>query len=238
MPVKYSILENTLTTPSTFKGRVNETSTLSLNLIVRGIMSRGSTVTEADISAVIIDMIKVCKDAISDGSRVNIEGLVQLYPTMEGVFAGGADSFDPLRHKLNIGSRASEQLKAGVRAQAVMEKETAPMVGPIIIELLDVWTDQINITVTPAQNVNIAGDRMKFDASRADEGLYFVNDTTVTTTQVPAGAIAASTDKKLIFNSSTAGTAGDTCHYEVRTRLGNSPSYPLKTAFSLPLTLG
>ena len=115
MPIKYTIQENRLTSPSTFKGVVKQSTTFSMDDLVRQILDQGSTVTEADIKAVVIDLIKACQNSVLNGARVNIEGLVQIYPSMEGVFTGVTDDFDNTRHRLepNLNLQSCAQIHRG-----------------------------------------------------------------------------------------------------------------------------
>ncbi len=238
MPIKYAIRENPLTTPTTFRAGIREITTFSKANLVRDILSAGSTVTEADINAVMTDLIKIIGNRLLDGGRVDLEGIVQIFPSIEGVFTGAADDFDPGRHRLNLNAKVSETLKTFVRQNATLEKELTPPAGPTILEVLDAFSGTSNTTLTVNKIINMLGDNLKFDSSRADEGVFFINDTTPAEVQVAAGDISIATDGKIVFMTAGSGVSGDSCHMEVRTRMGNSVTYPLKTAVSAPLTMG
>lgn len=238
MPINYYIVENQFTSPATFTGRIDEAMTYDTDTMILGIMNRGSTVTKADIQAVITDLIEVSLDAISKGARVNIEGFIQLFPSIEGVFNDSSDSFDPLRHKINIGSRAAEQLKKRLRTLTTMDKQPTPPIVPQIDQVIDTINGNINSTFTMTRIINVNGERLKFDNTRADEGVYIVNDTAITVTKLPSKVITISTDQKITFQGEVTATAGDLARVEVRTRFGNSLNYPLKVASSVSLTIG
>lgn len=238
MPINYYIVENHFTTPATFTGRVDETMSYDTDTMIQSIMNRGSTVTKADIQAVITDLIEVALDALSKGARVNIEGLIQLFPTIEGVFNNSADSFDTQRHKLNIGSRSSEQLKKRLRTISSLDKQTTPPVVPQINQVIDTINANINSTLTMTRVINLNGERLKFDSASVDEGVFIVNDTAVTENKIVSTLITVSTAQNIAFQADVTGTVGDLVRVEVRTRLGNSASYPLKTATSVTLTMG
>ncbi|GMT50157.1 MAG: hypothetical protein IEMM0008_1696 [bacterium] len=238
MPVNYYLRKNPLTTPTSFSGSVDETLTYDTDLIIQSIINRGSTVTKADIQAVITDLTEITLDALSKGARVNIEGLAQLYPAIEGVFTASSDSFDPVRHKLNIGARSSEQLKKRLRVAATINKQATPPIIPQINEVIDTFNGNINTTFTMTRVIHLNGERLKFDNSRADEGVFIVNDTLVSETQIASNLITSSSDLKIVFQGDVTGTAGDSVRVEVRSRMGNSLAYPLKVATSVSLTMG
>ncbi|HEO64395.1 MAG TPA: DUF4469 domain-containing protein [Spirochaetes bacterium] len=237
MPINYYLRENPLTTPTSFSGKVDETLSYNTDLIIQSILNRGSTVTKADVQAVITDLIEVVLDALSKGARINIEGLVQLYPSVEGIFTTSSDSFDPLRHKLNIGTRTSEQLKKRLRGIASVSKQATPPIIPQVNEVIDTINNNINTSFTMTRVININGERLKFDNSRADEGVFIVNDTLISETQIAANLITSSSDLKIAFQGDVTGTAGNSVRVEVRSRMGNSLTYPLKIATSVSLTL-
>lgn len=238
MPIKYTIQENQLTTPTSFKGRAIQYSNLNLDTIIQDVLNQGSTVTEPDILAVIKDIIKACMRGVLNGSRVDIEGLIQLYPTMEGVFTSVTDSFDPNRHKLNISVKVSEKFMEEFRSKVIVEKDQIPSRTPTIYEVIDTNPGNVNSTLTQNKMINILGEFLKFNSDQADEGLYFINDTTPAETKQPDSDINVATDGKIIFIPTVTGVTGDTCHLELRTRMGNSTTYPLKIATSVPLTMG
>lgn len=237
MPIKYTIQENRLTTPSTFKGVVKQSTTFDMDDLVRQILDQGSTVTEADIKAVVIDLIKACQNSVLNGARVNIEGLVQIYPSMEGVFTGVTDGFDPLRHRLNLNARVADQFKDAIRTNAQIEKELTPSRVPTIYEVVDTFAGTTNSTISMGRMIQVVGEQLKFDSGNADEGLYVVNDTLGSTIQIPANLIFTSTEGEISFQAQVSGTIGQSMHVELRTRMGNSPTYPLKIASSMSLTL-
>jgi len=200
-------------------------------------INRGSTVSKADIQAVLTDLIEVSYNVLLMGGRVNIEGLVQLFSSVEGVFNDSTDSFDPLRHKLNIAAQSARQLSDRLRSSAVMEKDSAPTITVKIIQVIDTYTANTNSTLSLTRIINIVGEKLKFDSTRADEGLFIANDTTTTETKIISNLITLSTDTKINFQADFTATAGNSVYIEIRTRMGNKVTYPLKIATSTPLTV-
>ncbi len=237
MSIKYNILKINITTPPSYKAKVKEISTYNLKMISDAIINQGSTVTKADIVAVLTNLITVCKNALQMGTRINIEGLVQLYPTIEGTFEGVSDTFDKRRHKLNIGSRVSKELIKDLRSNAKLEKKITPLPSPAILQVIDHQSDTINSKLSNNSVVTLNGSKLKYDESRLDEGIYVINDSMQNEFKVMSNSISTATYKNIIFQTGTIGGLGDNCHIEVRSRMGNSLSYSLRVAKSVSIVL-
>ena len=205
MPIKYALFENNVTSdPTDFAATVQVDGSLDLEALVDRMIAQGSTTTRADIMAVLEDSILACEGALQDGLRINYGGLVELFPRIKGVFKGATDTFDPLRHAIDVGANAGVRVRNTVRANAKPLKVEAIKPRPSPIEYVDIGSITTNDQVTPGNIGTVNGSRLKFDTLQADEGVYFVatagGETKVATVQknkpsqlvflIPAGLLA------------------------------------------------
>jgi hypothetical protein len=176
MPINYALFENSLTgEPNDYTAQVQTTASLNLDDLIQRVIQQGSTSTEADIVAVLEDIIKVCKAALLDGNRVNFGGLVELFPRVRGIFHGITDDFDPARHKVDVGANPGSRVRNHVRARATVQKVETILPAPTPLEYLDLGSGDVNHTLTPGTIGTINGSRLKFDDTRADEGIFFID---------------------------------------------------------------
>ena len=175
MPIKYALFENNLTAdPNDYAAIVQIAGSWDLDTIADKIVGRGSTVGKADVLAVLTDAVSVCAEGVDESNRINFGGLVQLFPRVKGVFNGVTDTFDPARHFVDVGANPGNEIRQTVRAGATVEKVEALKPSPSPIQYRDVNSDTTNDQVTVGGIGELAGSRLKYDDTQADEGVYFV----------------------------------------------------------------
>ena len=220
MSIKYALFENHLTTdPSDYAAQVQVTDSVDLDAIAQRMIDQGSTVTKADILAVLEDVIKASEGYLLDGFRVNFGGLCDLYPRLRGVFDGITDSYDPARHRVDVGASPGIRVRNTVRDNATIEKVETIKKAPALLEYFDLASGEINGTVTAGTIGTINGHRLKFDSGAADEGVYFIA-ATGPAVETKVTAIQKNKPGQLVFLVPTLGPAA-TYYLEVRARFGN-----------------
>ncbi|MBN1516485.1 DUF4469 domain-containing protein [Candidatus Sumerlaeota bacterium] len=187
MPINYALFENNLTSaPEDYAAQVQITASADLHDIVQRIVQQGSLSTEAEITAVLEDAIKACESLLLEGHRVNLGGLVELYPRVTGIFDSVTDTFDSSRHRIDIGANPGSRIRKTVRRGAqVMKVEFAkPM--PTLVEYADLGSGETNGTVTPGNIGTLNGRRLKFNPNKSDEGIFFLAVSSGAGIKVPA----------------------------------------------------
>lgn len=213
MAIKYYLQPNPVTPdPNDQSARVLSNKVHDVDSIIKLMLKRGSTVTEADIKAVLTVLFDVIIDEVADGNNVNLP-LVNIRPSITGVFTNISDSFDPSRHTKRASVTAGEELFSRMN-EAKVEKITQPIAAPALIEFFDVNSGTSNSILTAGGIGQIAGEELKFNPLNADEGIYFIaSDNTDTKVSV----IASRTEGKLVFSIPTTLTTGD---YRLEVRKG------------------
>ena len=196
MSIKYYLQPNPITPdPNDQSARVISNQIHDVDSITREMLKRGSTITEADVRAVLKVFFDVVTDEVAEGNNVNLP-LVNIKPGINGVFSDATDSFDPSRHikKANVSSGILLTQKLTV---AKVEKVTQATAAPALIQFTDVNTQNTNSILTPGGIAQVVGEELKFNPANVAEGIYFVAaDGTATKVDV----IASRTEGKLVFS--------------------------------------
>lgn len=196
MAIKYYLQPNPIMPgPTDQTARVAINKVHDVDSIIKLMLKRGSTVTQADIKAVLSVFFDVLCDEVTDGNSVNLP-VVNIRPTITGVFANASDSFDPSRHTKRA-SLSSGKILFSRMNEAKVEKLTQSLPSPLLIAFTDVNSATINTMITPGGIGKIIGEELKFNPENPDEGIYFIA-ADGTTTKV--NVIASLTKRKTVFS--------------------------------------
>ena len=233
--LKYALRENLLTAaPDDFMAQVQDVRSYTLDEIIDLMMEKGSTLTKADVKAVLQIYGEVVSTIIKDGSSVNTP-LMNTAMSISGVFNGANDAFDKKRHTVNLNITAGTALKAAL-GKIKCEKTGTTSTDPYISEVKDIVSGAVNAELTKGGVVQVTGSRLKFDAKDAAQGIFFVPETGA---PVRAAVIAENKPARLMAII-PADLAAGTYYIEVRTKYANATKQ-LKTLkvgrFAKPLTI-
>ncbi len=216
MPIKYALFENHVSAdPDDYAAAVQIGGSADGLDLVQDIIDQGTTVTRPDILAVTAALKLACPRRLEQGQRVNYFGMVEFFPRIKGVFTGPTDSFDPARHRVDVGANPGAELRADVRTGAKVEKVESVKPAPSLIEYRDLGSGTSNDQVSVGNIGQLSGSRLKFDPAGVGEGLFFVaqagGETKVTTVQ-------KNKPTQLVFLVPE--LTDGTYHLEVRARMG------------------
>ena len=232
--LKYSLRENLLTAaPDDYMAQVTDVRSYTLDEIIDAMMEKGSTLTKADVKAVLQIYGEVVSTIIKDGSSVNTP-LMNTSLSISGVFNGANDSFDKKRHTVNLNITAGTALKAAL-GKIKCEKTEGASTDPYITEVTDIVTGTANTTLTKGGVVQLVGARLKFDAKDAAQGIFFVPETG----EAVRAAVIAENKPARLMAIIPADLAAGTYYIEVRTKIdmGGKKLKTHKTGrFNKPLT--
>lgn len=171
--LKYCLRENLLTTdPDDCMAQTVDVRSYTQDEIIDLMMKRGTTLTKADVSAVLQVYSEVVSELTADGSAVNTP-LFSTSLSISGVFATAADSFDKARHAISVNASAGTLLREAAK-KIKPEKTEAGATGPYITEAQDVVSGTVNSTLTAGGILRLTGSRLKFGASDAEQGVFLI----------------------------------------------------------------
>ena len=216
--LKYTLRENLLTAaPDDFMAQTQDVRSYTLDEIIDAMMQKGSTLTRADVAAVLQIYGEVCAAVIADGSALNTP-LMNTSLSISGVFNGANDVFDKKRHTVNLNITAGTALKAAL-GKIKCEKTGTTSTDPYINEVKDIVSGTVNAELTKGGVVQITGSRLKFDQKDAVQGIFFIPETGA---PVRAAVIAENKPARLMAIIPADLEAG-TYYIEVRTKITSSP---------------
>ena len=233
--LKYALRENLLTAaPDDFMAQVQDVRSYTLDEIIDAMMQKGSTLTRADVAAVLQIYDEVCAAVIADGSALNTP-LMNTSLSISGVFNGANDAFDKKRHTVNLNITAGTALKAAL-GKIKCEKTGTVSTDPYLSEVKDIVSGKVNELLTKGGVVQITGSKLKFDQKDTAQGIFFVPETGEA---VRATVIAENKPARLMAII-PADLAAGTYYIEVRSKHsgGGKPLKAVKAGrFAKPLTV-
>lgn len=220
MSIKYSLVENLLTPdPNDYYPQVQLTGRAGQDELADRMLSLGSTVGKADVLAVLSLLDEATEALVLEGYRVDLAGIVDVYPRMQGVFNGPGDGFDKSRHTLGVTANPSPGFISRIRQDASVSKEETVKPVPNPIEFRDAATGNSNGPVTPGNIGTLSGSRLKLDPAAPDEGIYFIASTGGAVTKV--ATVSTNKPGQLVFLI-PAGLASGEYSIQVRSRIFGS----------------
>ena len=215
MTIKYRLTPNKLTETECYAAKVQLTGSADLDDIVARIVDQGTTVRPPDILAVLENAIQATNSLLLEGMRVNLGGLCDLFPKISGKFTGPTDGYDPARHQVDVGSAPGVRVRDAIRAEAAVEKLEGSKPLPVLLQVADLATGEIDTVLTVGSVDTLDGNRLRFDPAKVDEGLYFVAVADGAATKVTL--LQKNSPSQLVFVT-PALTAAASFWLEVRTR--------------------
>lgn len=172
MPIRYYLQKNAIAAnPEHLKARVLPTDSLDHKAIVKAMLKTGSTITEADIEAVMTTFYAVVARKVAEGNNVNLP-IANFRTSITGIFKGSTDQLDPGRHTPKAKVLPGKLLREMV-AGADLEKTRRGPPEPQLVDYRDVTSGQINSIVSPNGIGVLAGAFLNFNPINDAEGLYF-----------------------------------------------------------------
>jgi len=221
--------------PDDYRASVVAVDSIDTDALADELVAGGSTVDKPDILAVFEAMAAAVERRVANGARVNLAGLVELYPSIKGVFDSAADSFDSARHRVVVSAKAGSRVRDYVVANASVQKEAAPALAPTLVQYRDIGTQTTNDEVTPGNIGELTGSRLRYDPAAAHEGLFFVAAADGAETRVDIVQLNKPASQVFLVPALTAGEY----ELEVRARVGGATQLRTGTlAASLTVSTG
>ena len=142
--------------------------------VIRRMGSISSTVSKADIAAVLEDYFSTIEAMVLEGFSVNTPH-TNYRVSIQGTFAGAADGFDPSRHRVTACVSPGKRLKKVVRAGAQVELNGRLWRLPEPTTYFDVESGQPDSALTPGGPGRLKGRNLAFDAADPKQGVFFLD---------------------------------------------------------------
>ncbi|MDR1073917.1 MAG: DUF4469 domain-containing protein [Treponema sp.] len=139
--------------------------------VIDRILQTGAGLTRNDVLSVLEAEKQVIYAMLADGEAVTTD-LFNAYPSVQGVFSGAEDSFDPKRHRVKIHLSEGASLRS-VEDQVKTRKVQPGQTGAFIASVTDVKSGSANNLLTPGRPLRIYGSKLKITGDDPSVGVYF-----------------------------------------------------------------
>ena len=182
-------------------------------------IAQGSSITRSDILAVFQNLELALKTAMLEGYRVNFGGIFDMFPSITGTFDGITAAFTPAANGVDVRARCGSTVRDYVIASASVERVYLSKPAPTPMSYADLGSGTTDTTVTPGHIGTLSGQRLKFDASATDEGVFLVP--LAGGAEVKVTAVQSNLPRELVFLVPTLTANAGYC-LEVRARLNGA----------------
>ncbi|WP_309398415.1 DUF4469 domain-containing protein [Cerasicoccus maritimus] len=134
-----------------------------------------SGLREHEVAAVLAALGDEVCDSLREGRRVNLQGLAQFIPSVQGTFDDINELRDAKRHQVKVGVRVPPKLKRDINCQLSWERVHAPdtRLRPNVTAIFNARHEHVT-TLKPGMPLKVYGARLKFNEAAPDEGVFLV----------------------------------------------------------------
>lgn len=178
MKLKYTLNENYLVAgEDVYTAYAHDVNTHDMAEIVRRMEEKGNLVTDVDIQAVLRAFFNEVENITAEGGSVNTE-LFNTGFSIQGLFEGANDSFDPSRHQVKVNFQTGRAIKE-IIPQIHLEKMTSASIAPMILEVKDATSESVNSLLTSGGAITIIGSMLKVQGDHPSNGVYLIDSNAV-----------------------------------------------------------
>lgn len=203
MTFKYKLHTNPLTdSENQYRAIVDFDKTLGREQLIDKMELRGSTITRADIVAVLDELDRAVIDALLDGKQINT-GLILFTASIKGVFIGVDDVFNATRHTLELRVRPTVQFKKKIKAGAQFKKMPSIEPTPVVKSYHNLYNLGADTVLSPAHTAQLKGRNLLFKRSDPQQGVFLTPQKTgvplVDDTPIRVEEVSRLTPGEIIF---------------------------------------
>jgi hypothetical protein len=211
--------------PNDYIARVIAERSLTTKDICETAVSRGG----ADVSAASMEhavnlFFKEMGYKLCDGYSINT-GWFTAGVHVRGIFDSPNETFNPEKHTVSIEFHQGAFLRnelGNITVEVLGVAET----GVTIAQVIDVKTGSVNDLLTPNYNLKISGDKLRIAGDNANNGVYFIEQTSGERIKVDAEDIVINNPSELMIMIPS--LPSGTYHLEIMTQFSGSSTH-LKT---------
>lgn len=197
--IKAYLYDNVLTkdNPNDFIARTVSERSLNVKQICEAAVNRGG----ADVAAAAMEhatelFLKEMAYQLCDGFSVNT-GYFTAGTQIRGVFDSPTESFNSQKHNILFQFNQGEKLRAEIPNIEINILGLADA-SSIILQVKDIKSGTVNDILTPGRNLKVNGSKIKVAGDNPANGIFFVNTTDNSRTQVEATDVVTNNPSELI----------------------------------------
>jgi hypothetical protein len=161
--------------PNDYYGRVKPMGTVKIDDIAKEIIKEGTEYKEETIIDILSRSNRIIIEKMAEGYNVNT-GVFYGHISVNGVFDGATDRFNPEEHRLIASFTSSNELRAELKKTQVEIVGTLTS-EPVVGKVIDSLSEKEDSNITPNNVIIVKGNRLKIVGDDASVGIYLINQT-------------------------------------------------------------
>lgn len=167
------LYDNGLTSdPKDRIGKILLRNSLKIEDLARDVVPLVGDIQYETILGVMRRMVDAAISRVADGFAVDF-GVCHIYPTVIGAFPSPNSKFNPEVNSVAARYAQTIAMRRGLE-KAMIEVVGDAVVGPVITEVEDMKTREIDTTVTPMKNLCLRGSRIRIAGEDPANGVRFI----------------------------------------------------------------
>ncbi len=197
MPIHYILRPLSITPdPNDQTAIVIATDSVDEGEVFKRMAQGGSAFTESEMRGVTQLYRTTMTAMLLEGLRIRTQ-FGNYGVKIDGTLPDAASVFTSPANVLRIQINPSTEMSNPVQANAVLVKDVAAPPVPLIAVFKDVTTGNLNAAASSGGIGELFGENLKFDQTKTDEGIYFVNVSD--NTEVKVASVSHNAAKRLSF---------------------------------------
>lgn len=218
MALNFYLIKNNISSGSDdYMAVSRSTNTYSIEDVFDQMTREGSTITTAEALAVFEEITQTIADLVEEGYSI-VTPLVNIRPSVSGVFDSSKDNFDPARHQVRITMSAGRRIQPiapEIKAQKISPRKRLP----VLTHYFDNESQLQNDKITPGAGARITGSLLKLDENDLNQGIFFINVEDKQETRVESNLLRNKPGELIFTNPAL---PSGTYRLEVRSMLHNT----------------
>lgn len=204
MTIKYHLHKNHLPNGAdSYRARVEYVRVMNLEGVLDRMVSQHSSITRADMLAVLEEFLVAVLQLLLDGMRV-VTPFGEFGLTIKGSFASMEDKFHAGRHQVELVLKPGKRLEREFKGQARARKVEGKVPYPTPRRYINLANPAAADRLIPGQMARLTGAHLKYDPADERQGLFLVPltaglDSRPTGPAVRVSQVGHNTSRQLIF---------------------------------------
>jgi hypothetical protein len=169
----YYLTENLLTpSQDDYMAHVTNVRYYTIDEIIDLILKSGAGLTHSDVLSVWQAQKDTISSIVAAGDGIDTE-LMIIHPSVQGVFHGANDSYDPVRHHIRTNLQRGTVLRdAAAKIKTRKVQVTDPI--PTLQQVVDMVNNTVNDTLSRDSVMEIIGSRLKLLLEDSGNGIFMI----------------------------------------------------------------
>lgn len=175
MAINFNLQEQYLHGRKKYFARVRIKNFVNKNEFIDRMLEYGSSITKADVLAVITVFEETVRRICLEGNKINLDNFIQFTPAIAGIFESNNGKYDKTINYTRVTAQVSKVFNKKFNEDAKVEKTVKDEVAPEIHSVKNINTSAINKDYSVRNIISVKGRNLKI-LNKDNEYLRFYNE--------------------------------------------------------------